>query len=74
MKKSIALTFAATTLFLAGCCTSHHAVSYDHAVYRDLSDADLNKLGHQGWRVVGFTKDETQGLGHTTFVMEKKGE
>ena len=74
MKKSIALTFAASTLFLAGCCTTHHAVSYDHAVYHDMTDGDLNKLGHEGWRVAGFSQYESQGIVHTTTIMEKKGQ
>lgn len=74
MKKSIAFIFTASTLFLAGCRTANHTGSLDYAVYRDLSDADLNKLGHQGWRIAGFSKDETQGLSHTTFIMERKSQ
>jgi predicted small secreted protein len=71
MKKSITLLFAASTLFLAGCCTTHRTVSYDHVIMRDLSDGDLNRMGYEGWRVVGFGKDETQNAGHTITILEK---
>ena len=74
MKKSIALIFAANTLFLAGCCTAHRTVSYDHVIMRDISDADLNKMGYQGWRVVGFSQDNSQGVAHTTTILEKKSQ
>jgi hypothetical protein len=78
MKKFIALLFAASTLFLAGCCTTHRTVSYDHVtvsydhvIMRDLSDGDLNRMGYEGWRVVGFGKDEKQNAGHTITILEK---
>ena len=32
MKKSIALIFAASTLFLAGCCTMPHATKWEYKV------------------------------------------
>ena len=32
MKKSIALMFAASTLFLAGCCTTPHATKWEYKV------------------------------------------
>jgi hypothetical protein len=74
MKKSMALLFAAGNLFLAGCCTTRQPASYDHVVYHDLSDGDLVKLGHEGWRVVGFTQDNSQGVPHTTTIMEKQSQ
>jgi hypothetical protein len=65
MKKSITLIFAAGTLVLAGCCTTHHVTQWE---YKNLtiagSDPDqnvnnihptLNELGKEGWSVVGFT-------------------
>jgi hypothetical protein len=74
MRKSIALLFAASTLFLAGCCSTLHTVSYDHVIMRDISDADLNKMGYEGWRVVGFSQDNSQGVAHTTTILEKKSQ
>ena len=32
MKKSIALVFAASTLFLAGCCTTPHVTKWEYKV------------------------------------------
>ena len=32
MKKSIALIFAASTLFLAGCCTTQHVTQWEYKV------------------------------------------
>jgi hypothetical protein len=72
MKKSIALIFAASILVLAGCCTTHHTASWEYQTRHDLSDTELNKLGEQGWKVVGFTKDETQGPNHCDYVLERR--
>jgi hypothetical protein len=53
MKKSIALVFMASTLFLAGCCTSHQATKWEYKQqYTQISDESLNKLADQGWSVV----------------------
>jgi hypothetical protein len=59
MKKSIALLFAASTLFLAGCCTTHEhaAVKWEYTVYTcsglaGVSDPNLSHLGAQGWKLV----------------------
>ena len=65
MKRTVALTLAASVLFLAGCCTTHHVTHWE---YKNLtivgSDPDqnpnnihptLNELGKEGWLVVGFS-------------------
>ena len=65
MKKSIALTFAASTLFLAGCCTTTHVTKWEYKVVcptispsvtdqerRDLQQAFLDDLGKDGWVLV----------------------
>jgi len=74
MKKNIALIFAASSLFLAGCCTIHHTASWEYQTRYDLSDAELNKLGEQGWKVVGFAKDESVGPNHCDYVLERRKE
>jgi hypothetical protein len=64
MKKSIALILAASTLFLAGCCTTHHVTKWE---YQQIptgsmkSDATLNRFGDEGWSVVGFGTSQTSG-------------
>ena len=62
MKKSIALTFAACTLLLAGCCTTHHLARWEYKVvliapsnggnpqeYPQGQEALMNGLGKEGW-------------------------
>ncbi|MGO9476355.1 MAG: hypothetical protein ACLP7I_00265 [Limisphaerales bacterium] len=53
MKKHITLGLVASTLFLAGCCTTHHATKYEYKVVNTLTTA--NSLADQGWSVVAFT-------------------
>ncbi len=57
MKKSIALIFAASTLFLAGCCTTHHVTSWEYKTVTVMGDSDvqINQLVEQGWRVDSFS-------------------
>ena len=56
MKKSIALIFVASTLFLAGCCTPHHVTQWEYktVVDSDASADKLSQLGEQGWNVISF--------------------
>ena len=58
MKKTVTLIFAASTLFLAGCCTTHeHAKIWEYKTVEVTGDQDvqLNHLAEQGWRVESFT-------------------
>jgi hypothetical protein len=66
MKKAIALIFAASTLFLAGCCTTPQSAKWEYKVaapphapagagpqeYKDLTQAFLNDLGKDGWVLI----------------------
>jgi len=67
MKRHIALGLVASTLFLAGCCTTPHATKWEYKnvslqAYQlrppNLSSA-LDDLGKDGWVVVGFTQEGT---------------
>jgi hypothetical protein len=56
MKKLIALVFAAGAFVLAGCCTTQQVAKWE---YKQLSngmvtDETLNRLGDEGWNVVGY--------------------
>ena len=53
MKKSIALIIAASTLFLAGCCTAHHATTWEYQTVIDIGQ--VNELANQGWTLAGFS-------------------
>ena len=60
MKKSIALIFAASTLLVAGCATTHHGAQWQYKNLTILGSApdqnpELNQLGKEGWSVVGFS-------------------
>ena len=55
MKKSITLIFAASTLFLAGCCTSSHATKWQYKTVASTSIEVLNTPLAEGWIVVGYT-------------------
>jgi hypothetical protein len=53
MKRIIALTFAASSLFLAGCCSTHHVTQWE---YRQVSTIEaVNKAAADGWVVAGFS-------------------
>ena len=63
MKKAVALTLAASSLFLAGCSTTHHVTQWE---YKNVTlqgyqlrppnySSALDDLGKAGWQVVGFS-------------------
>ena len=53
MKKHIALGLVASTLFLAGCCTTPHVTKWEYKqVGAQKTDEALNQLADQGWSVV----------------------
>ena len=72
MKKSIALVFAASTLFLAGCCTTPHVTKWEYKVangppphlgpnfnpqeFREGTQRFLNDLGKDGWVLVSVSE------------------
>ena len=47
MKKSIVFIFATSTLFLAGCCSVHHATIWEYKTVGSIDD--VNKLASHGW-------------------------
>jgi protein involved in sex pheromone biosynthesis len=53
MKKHIALGLVASTLFLAGCCTTHHVTRWEYEEVRSLEQ--VNKAAADGWTVVDFS-------------------
>ena len=67
MKNNLAVIFAASLLFLTGCCSMHHVTKWE---YKNLTiegtapdqnpsniHPTLNELGKEGWTVVGFAHD-----------------
>jgi protein involved in sex pheromone biosynthesis len=60
MKKHIALGLVASTLFLAGCCTSHHSTAWEYKTSLESNgnaplDEKLNKLAVDGWMIQSIT-------------------
>ena len=71
MKKHIALVFAASTLFLAGCCTTSHQTQWEYKTVRSIRE--VNELAAQGWVVVGFSGYvDTGNHDMTQFLMKHK--
>ena len=68
MKKFVALTFAASTLILAGCCTVHQghaATKWEYQIVYNLSD--VNKLAEQGWSLAAFSLNPNN---QTVFIVK----
>ncbi len=56
------LILAASTLLLAGCCTTHPcATKWEYKTVHDPTDAALNELADQGWSVVTVASGIWQG-------------
>ena len=69
MMKCIAVVFAASALFLAGCCTTPQTAKWEYKVasphfagaggpqaVREVQEAFLNDLGKEGWVLVSQTE------------------
>jgi hypothetical protein len=70
MKKHIALGLVASTLFLAGCCTSHHAVVWQYRTVYSIDE--VNKMATDGWVAAGFTQyDDSNKITQQSFLMKR---
>jgi hypothetical protein len=71
MRIFIVLVFAASSLLLAGCCTTHPAKQWEYLVVNDVRrganisdvvspnvDPELAKLGSEGWELVTYTDNK----------------
>jgi hypothetical protein len=76
MKKHIALGLVASTLFLAGCCTSHHSTTWEYKTYLGGNtmitklDTKLNELAAEGWTIQSFSPQEGQP-GSYVFLLKR---
>jgi protein involved in sex pheromone biosynthesis len=72
MKKHIALGLVASTLFLAGCCTSHHSTAWEYKTAEVIPDAahdaNINKLAVDGWTIQSISYQQSGGY----FVVLKR--
>jgi hypothetical protein len=71
MRIFIVLLFAASSLLLAGCCTTHSAKHWEYLVVNNVRhdtniadvtspnvDPELAKLGSEGWELVTYTDNK----------------
>lgn len=79
MKKLITLLFTASTLVLAGCCTTHHVTQWEFKNVTIIGSApdqnpELNQLGKQGWVVVGFVHEpgDSQHNEYYRYILKRK--
>ena len=78
MKKHIALGLVASTLLLAGCCTTHQVTQWEYKTYREGVDVGvagdplgehLSQLAAQGW-IVESVLIYSEG-GFSTFLLKR---
>jgi hypothetical protein len=73
MKNATALILATSTLFIAGCCTTHHAKAWDYKVidvdfmHRRELESQIQKAAADGWVVVS-----SGGGDQSAFVILRK--
>jgi hypothetical protein len=64
MKKTIALIFAASTLFLASCCTTPQATVWEYKIVQAnshlLLEQGINKAAAEGWQLQCFQPDDSR--------------
>jgi protein involved in sex pheromone biosynthesis len=72
MKNTIALIFVASTLVLAGCCTTYHAKNWEYKTVTDPSDQQLNQLAQQGWRVESFGVAPSVNQPYKCFLLKRQ--
>ena len=73
MKMTVAPLFAATTLFLAGGCSTRHkqaATQWEFQVATNMAEA--NQMVEKGWSMAGFTEyTDATGQPQTDYMLKK---
>jgi protein involved in sex pheromone biosynthesis len=67
MKKHIALGLVASSLFLAGCCTTHQATKLEYQMAGSINE--VNEMSNKGWILVNVTGTAS---GQLEFVMKRQ--
>ncbi len=73
MKKSIILVFAAGTLFLAGCCTTHHSHASKWEYQKVWDFKTVQTLSAEGWTLDGFHSFDTSDSG-TYYILKRRAQ
>src|SRR5581483_8539961 len=67
MKTAVAVMFAVSSLFLAGCYTNHHVTKWEYMQRFGMqSDAELNRLADEGWSIVSYS-----GEGQPVYILKR---
>jgi hypothetical protein len=69
MKKHIALGLVASTLMLAGCCTTHHVSKWEYQKVWDFKT--VQTLSAEGWTLDGFHSFDPGDNG-TYYIMQRR--
>jgi hypothetical protein len=71
MKKSIAIVITASTLFLAGCCTTHRPARWEYQRVWDFKA--VQKLSGEGWILDGFHSFDSGDSG-TYYILKRRAQ
>jgi hypothetical protein len=73
MKWTVALLFAANTLFLTGGCTTHYEQATTKWEYQEATNsAEANQMADKGWIVAGFSRfTDATGQPQTNYTMKR---
>jgi len=71
MKESATLLFTASTLFLAGCCTTPHPVRWEYQKVWDFKT--VQKLSIEGWTLDSFHTFDASDAG-TFYILKRRAQ
>jgi hypothetical protein len=71
MKKATALIFAAGTLFLAGCSTTHENANAKWEYRWAYDYQTVQSLTAEGWTLEGFVPADPSGYG-ATYILKRR--
>ena len=62
---------AASTFFLAGCCTTHSATKWEYQQVKGVTIDKVDLLADEGWTVVGFSQYEDGGIVKSSYLLKR---
>jgi len=74
MNKTIALAFAVSTLFLAGCSTTPRTTTWEYKTLQTWpgNDLELNKMVSNGWKLDSFSVGEDVNKSPIAYYLMKR--
>ena len=71
MQRTLALLLVASTLSLAGCCSTHEHGNAKWEYQRVYDFETVQKLGAEGWSLVGFHSFDSSDHG-TYYILKRR--